>query len=433
MKKTWLFSIMLLLVNIQSWAVERFPPPDFSPAYKMPGMTTPGPRAEWFTYIDIGALFVALCLASYFALIRRSRKGIVALSICSLLYFGFYRHGCICPIGAIQNTSLALFGSGYVLPVVVGVFFLLPLIFALFAGRVFCSSVCPLGAVQELILIKPLKVPDWLSHTLGGIPWIYLCFAVLLAAGGSGFIVCKYDVFVPFFRFSGNAFILSLGAAMLIVSLFIGRPYCRFICPYGALLRLISPLSRWKASVTPDKCIKCRLCENACPYGEIKYPTHDNSKLGTQEGRSRLKLLLIAAVILVITGYIAGKYAAPTLALTNPDVRLSHDLWNEQHDSGVKPSELSYSAKTQNRPLADIYKSASNAERTYKTGTPIAGAILGSILGLRLISFNVRRHREDYEADTSGCVACGRCYSSCPVEQARHGDPEAIRMLEEYS
>ena len=48
-----------------------------------------------------------------------------------------------------------------------GAFFLLPLIFALFAGRVFCAAVCPLGAAQDIVLLRPIKVPNWLAHCLG--------------------------------------------------------------------------------------------------------------------------------------------------------------------------------------------------------------------------------------------------------------------------
>ncbi len=433
MKKSLSTSIILIFLSIQSWAVERFPPPDFSPGYKMPVLVTPAPRAEWFTFLDIGMLVLTLTLATYFAIFRRSRRGLVILSITSLLYFGFYRHGCICPIGSIQNAALSIFGSGYAMPVAVGMFFLLPLIFALFAGRVFCSSVCPLGAIQELVLVKPLKVPQWLSHVLGGIPWIYLGFAVLFAATGCSFIICKYDPFVPFFRFGGPVEMIITGSVFLVIGLFIGRPYCRFFCPYGALLRLLSPFSRWRITVTPDKCIKCRLCENACPYGEIRYATQDRTKVGTTEGRRRLLLLLTVLPVLMVSGYFAGKYAAPSLAVLHPEVRLAHQLYNEAHIKGTTTNEESDAVRLQNRPKSDVYKAARSIEADFATGTPLLGVFLGLVFGIRLISLNVRRHREDYEADSGGCVACGRCYSSCPVELAKHGDPEAIRILEEYS
>ncbi|MHC5086583.1 MAG: 4Fe-4S binding protein, partial [Planctomycetota bacterium] len=42
------------------------------------------------------------------------------------------------------------------------VFFFSPLVFTLFFGRSFCAAVCPLGVIQDLVLLRPLKVPIWL-------------------------------------------------------------------------------------------------------------------------------------------------------------------------------------------------------------------------------------------------------------------------------
>ena len=64
----------------------------------------------------------------------------MALSIFSLLYFGFWRKGCVCAIGSVQNVALALFDPGYAVPLGVAAFFVLPLAFALFAGRAFAPG-----------------------------------------------------------------------------------------------------------------------------------------------------------------------------------------------------------------------------------------------------------------------------------------------------
>jgi len=82
---------------------------------------------------------------------------------------------------------------------VVGIF-ALPLVFALFFGRVFCGSVCPLGAVQDVVLVRPLRLPMWLEHALRLLAVGYLALAVLLAATGSIYLICAYDPFVSFFR-----------------------------------------------------------------------------------------------------------------------------------------------------------------------------------------------------------------------------------------
>ena len=82
-----------------------------------------------------------VALAAWLALRARSRAGLVWLTVACVAYFGFYRQGCVCPIGATQNVTLAIFDSSYALPVGVLMFFVLPLAFALFAGRSFCSAI----------------------------------------------------------------------------------------------------------------------------------------------------------------------------------------------------------------------------------------------------------------------------------------------------
>jgi len=230
---------------------------------------SPGP---WLDVAYVVALILALVLATYFDLKARSRRLLVLNAVASLLFFGFYLGGCVCPIGSIQNVTAAL-ATSYVIPWTVLAVFLLPLAFALLFGRVFCSSVCPLGAIQDLVLLKPIAVPRWLQAGLGLVPHVYLGAAVLLAATDSGYIICQYDPFVAMFRLDGPPVMFVYGGLLLLVGMFIGRPYCRFLCPYGALLGLCSRVAWKHVTTTPDKCVNCRLCERACPFGAIRPPT----------------------------------------------------------------------------------------------------------------------------------------------------------------
>ena len=265
--------LLVLFVCAHSWAVQRFPPPEFETEYTMPGMPQPAPRAAWQETADVIVLAAALCLAAWFSLRKRSRTAMAWLSVLSLAYFGFYREGCVCPIGAIQNVTLALVDTGYALPLTVVLIFALPLLFALLFGRVFCGGVCPLGAIQDLVLIKPLRLPRWLQEGLGVLPFVYLGVAVLFAATDTMFIICRYDPFVPFFRLAGPFHMLIVGACFLLVSAVVGRPYCRFLCPYGALLSIFSRWTWRKVRVTPEECVVCSLCHDACPFGAIEPPT----------------------------------------------------------------------------------------------------------------------------------------------------------------
>jgi polyferredoxin len=256
-------------------AADLFPTPEFS---NHPIPQTPTPlsrpwRASWDDNLDLAFLVAALAAASWLAVKGRSRTGLFLLSIVSLAWLGFWRKGCVCPIGAIQNVTQAIFDKDYVVGGVVVAVFALPLLFTLFFGRSFCSSVCPLGAVQELVAVQPLQIPVWIDHALGLLAYVYLGAAVLFASTGAAWVICRYDPFVGLFRLTSSASMLALSAGFLLVGLFIGRPYCRWLCPYGAILSILSRLSRWHLAIPPKQCVQCRLCEEACPYNAIQRPT----------------------------------------------------------------------------------------------------------------------------------------------------------------
>ena len=136
----------------------------------------------------------------------------MALSIFSVLYFGFWRKGLrLRDRLAAERRAGAVWRPGYAVPIGVLAFFVLPLVFALFAGRTFCAGVCPHGALQDLVLLKPVKVPPWLEQALSVLPYIYLGAGVLFAATGSAFIICQYDPFVPIFRMNGRTLMVLSG------------------------------------------------------------------------------------------------------------------------------------------------------------------------------------------------------------------------------
>ena len=251
-------SLLFLPLVLEAASELRFPPPDFESGYLMPTTQQPLPRGLAMEYVDGFVLASALGFATWIVYRKRSRKWLAGLGVFSLLYFGFYREGCVCAIGSLQNVALGTFNSGYAIPWVVIAFFALPLVAALFFGRTFCSGVCPHGALQDLILLKPLKVPAWLERGLGVLPFVYLGLAVLFAATGSAFIICRYDPFIPIFRMTGSFGAVMLGGAFVVTGLFIGRPYCRFLCPYGALLAMASAVAKWRVRITPNTCTQCQ-------------------------------------------------------------------------------------------------------------------------------------------------------------------------------
>jgi NosR/NirI family nitrous oxide reductase transcriptional regulator len=215
---------LLLLWHTILFAQDRFPRPEFESGYTYPTNQMPLQRSVTWEYIDVAVLIGALSMTTWLALKRRSRQGLIWMSVFSLGYFGFFREGCICAVGSVQNVSLALFNTGYSIPLTALFFFLIPLIFALAYGRVFCAGVCPFGAIQELTGIKPVKLPKAVESVMAAIPFIYLAAAVLFSALNSQFLICRYDPFVGIFRLDAPYTMIVFGILLLLAGIFINRP-----------------------------------------------------------------------------------------------------------------------------------------------------------------------------------------------------------------
>jgi polyferredoxin len=415
--RTKLLSIFLLLSPPIQAIADKNPPPDFTTNYQYPVTLNPGPRAEFFTRVDMALLVLLMLLTAWFLLNKRSRKEIRLISLFSLLYFGFYRHGCICTVGSIQNVAMAIFNHGYALPLAAGAFFLIPLLFALYFGRVFCAAVCPLGAAQELVLQKAHRVPETLDSALSLAPYLYLGAGVLFAATGSAFVICQYDPFIAFFRMSGGAGMITFGAAILLISTVVGRPYCRYLCPYSVLLRWAAPFARWKVHVSPADCVQCHLCADACPYGAITMPTPEDVTISRKKERRNLTKLILLLPVLVLAGAVFGRLSSPILSRMDHSVRTAERLWKERHDV-VQGTTLDTDAvRAHQESDAEVYKDAYLVKKEYDKGSLLFGMWIGLIIGMKLIFLAIPQKRKDYDADPAACLGCARCFASCPVER----------------
>ena len=241
---------------------------------------------------DIAVLAILLTIASIWSVRHHAKWKFTALMSFSLIYFGLFRGGCICPVGATTNFCIGL-AAPELIGKSVAILFLLPLITAFFFGRVFCSSSCPLGAIQHLLSRKNgIQIPKKLNDILRFLPLLLLIATAWGALRSGIFLACKLDVYKPAF-FTGHAWFGQLGdlingthtehrlilvgdwmawltlALVLLLGIFIPRPFCRFACPYGVLLGFFARIGLRKRSIDPVSCFSCVMCTKTCPEQAI--------------------------------------------------------------------------------------------------------------------------------------------------------------------
>ena len=411
--------LLLLFVSVRTvWAADVLPTPEFS-NHPIPQAQTPAPRTPLQDYLDLGYLAAAIAAASLLAVKFRWRLGLFLLSVVSLAWLGFWRKGCVCPIGAIQNVTQALFDKDYAAGWLVIAIFALPLVFTLLFGRTFCASVCPLGAVQEIVALRPVQVPTWFDHALGLLAYVYLGAAVLFAATGSAWIICRYDPFVGLFRLSSSAWMLALSGGFLAVGLFVGRPYCRWLCPYGAILALLSRVSWRHMTIPPEQCVQCHLCEEACPYGAIQRPTVAPPPAARTAARWRLVGVLAMAPLLIAAATYLGYELRSSLAGLHPTVQLARQIRLEESGQAKARTDATEAFRATGEPVDSLYEKADAIVGKFAWGGSILGGWVGLVFAAKLLRLSIRRRRTDYQPDRSACVSCGRCFWYCPEEHAQ--------------
>lgn len=211
---------------------------------------------------------------------------------------------------------------------------------------------------------------------------------------------------------------LLLGGVLLAVSMFVGRTYCRFICPYGVLLRILSPLSRWRVSISPAACVDCRLCEQSCPFGAIRTPTRHKPR-ADRGARQWLVITLTLLPLIIGLFVLVGWRAGDTLARTHPTVKLADKVSRFERAPTDPVIDEVQAFRNTGQPAAGLYADARIVQHRFAIGTSLMGAWMGLVIGLKLVGSAIRRTSNDYTADAGTCLACARCYRHCPVEQQR--------------
>jgi polyferredoxin len=147
----------------------------------------------------------------------------------------------------------------------------------------FCSWICPVGTISEwlwqtgrTLFKRSLTPPRWLDVPLRGLKYILLSLFVYVVVAMPvpeirAFLTGPYGLvadvkMLDFFRHMGQATAIFL-VALLALSLVVKNAWCRYLCPYGALMGLVALVSPTRIVRNADACIDCAKCAKACPAG----------------------------------------------------------------------------------------------------------------------------------------------------------------------
>ncbi|HEQ1858162.1 TPA: 4Fe-4S binding protein [Providencia alcalifaciens] len=186
------------------------------------------------------------------------------------------------PIAGLMNLKYTI-ETGGLPPIHAAAMFLLVsfIIISLLLKKSFCSWLCPIGTISEYIgkigqkLFRfQINVPKWLDIPLRGLKYLLLAFFLYISLSMPAqmiqyFMMSPYGVIIDvkmldFFRHISSASLITV-SVLVVTSLFVRNAWCRYLCPYGALLGIFSLFSPVKIRRNVESCIDCGKCAKNCP------------------------------------------------------------------------------------------------------------------------------------------------------------------------
>ncbi len=187
------------------------------------------------------------------------------------------------PISGLLGLSAWIKGAGFntIHPAAV-VLFLTIIAVSLLLRRSFCSWICPVATISEAawklgfrLFRRNPQLPRRMDWALRGLKYLLLAFfvfSIVIAMSADAlhaFILSDYHKIsdVRLLEFFLHISPTALGTVLFLVafSLLLRNPFCRYLCPYGALLGLAALLSPVKVTRDRDRCVSCGVCNQVCP------------------------------------------------------------------------------------------------------------------------------------------------------------------------
>ena len=158
---------------------------------------------------------------------------------------------------------------------------------AIFFGPITCGWVCPFGTFQEWISKIGRKifgkkhnnfVPKKLDQYLRFLRYVVLFIVIYQTIAFGKLVFQDIDPYYAIFNIWSSEITLTalfILGMIIFLSLFIERPFCKYACPYGAVLGIFNLFRIFKPRRNSETCINCKSCDKACPMN-IKISSNKN-------------------------------------------------------------------------------------------------------------------------------------------------------------
>ena len=185
----------------------------------------------------------------------------------------------LCPFGGVTSIYQYIVAGTFVRRIQASALVIMSLVFLLAIpfGTLFCGWICPLGTFQEAIASIGKKLlgkrynrvlPQKLDNALRYLRYGVLAWVLAMTILTSRLVFADYCPYDALFNiWTGRAAMggLVVVGLMVMLSLLVERPFCKYACPYGALLGITNRFRIVKLKRNPDTCIQCGKCDQVCP------------------------------------------------------------------------------------------------------------------------------------------------------------------------
>ena len=185
----------------------------------------------------------------------------------------------VCPFGGVVSIYQYATAGTFVKKIHESSFILMFIVLALAVafGPVFCGWICPFGTVQEYISKLGRKlfgkrfnnfVPRTIDRPLRYLRYLVLAWVLYVTARSGQLIFADYDPYYALFNFWTGEVAISgfiILSVVIAAALVVERPFCKYACPYGAVLGLSNIFRVFGIRRNSSTCIDCKACDRACP------------------------------------------------------------------------------------------------------------------------------------------------------------------------